>query len=195
MKNDKPLKVLVINGSPKKSGNTTAIAGWFSEGARSTGALVETIQVAFLKYKIPGCTSCRKCQESPKFECVIDDDANTILNKMVDADIIVMATPLYFFSPTAQLKIIIDRMFSLYKWDPVTDAVTSPLKGKKMILLATSYEALGMDVLEKIFSITANYTGMVFVSLLVPGAGISGDLKKRADIREKAITFGKNAIS
>ncbi|MFA5320412.1 MAG: flavodoxin family protein [Candidatus Omnitrophota bacterium] len=91
-------KIVVLNGSPKKEGNTAALVEWFSEGARSKGAVVEVVPAAFLKYNSCGCLSCRVCQKIEKYECAINDDAKPVLKKMSEADVIVFASPLY--SPT-----------------------------------------------------------------------------------------------
>ena len=183
-------EILILSGSPKKNGNTAALIEWFTEGAVSKGARVELIHTAFLHYKFPGCTSCRACQKNEAYECVVDDDASLVLRKMAVADVIVMATPLYFFSASAQLKVIIDRMFSLYKWDNAAGTMKTVLQGKTLALLASAYEDVGLDALEKPFALTAEYTGMKFESLLVPNAGESGDIRKLTGIREKATTFG-----
>jgi hypothetical protein len=151
-------KILVLSGSPKKNGNTAALVEWFSEGARSKGAQVEVVRTAFLKYKATGCTSCRACQKSAKYECVINDEAKPVLAKMADVDVIVMATPLYFFA-------------------------------------ASAFEDVGLDALEKPFALTADYTGMKFESLLVPNAGVSGDIKKKSGVRQKAIALGRKAAA
>lgn len=182
--------ILVLSGSPKKNGNTAALIEWFTEGAVSKGAQVELIHTAFLQYKFPGCTSCRLCQKREPFECVIDDDARIVLRKMAAADVIVMATPLYFFAASAQLKVIIDRMFSLYKWDNTAGTMKTVLKGKTLVLLASAYEDVGLDALEKPFALTADYTGMKFESLLVPNAGESGAIRKNAGLRGKALALG-----
>ena len=184
-------KILVLSGSPKKDGNTANLVNWFAEGARSKGAKVEIVQTAFLKYKSFGCTSCRSCQKSEKYECVIDDEAKPILAKMAKVDVIVMATPLYFYGPSAQLKLIFDRMFSLYKWDNEADTMKTPLKGKTFVLIASAYEDIGLDSLERPFSLTAEYTSMKFKSLLIPNAGESGDIKDKTNIKERAIALGK----
>jgi len=186
-------KILVLSGSPKKNGNTALLVKWFSEGARSKGAEVEIVQTAFLKHKSNGCTSCRTCQKSDKYECVINDEAKPILARMAEVDAIVMATPLYFYGPSAQLKLIFDRMFSLFKWDNKTDTMKTVLKGKTFVLIASAYEDIGLDTLEKPFALTAEYTSMKFKSLLIPNAGESGDIKNKPDIKEKAIALGKSA--
>jgi multimeric flavodoxin WrbA len=184
-------KILVLTGSPKKDGNTATLAGWFSEGARSNGAHVEIIHAASLKYKTTGCTSCRACQKLDRYECVINDEAKPVLARMAEVDVIVMATPLYFFAASAQLKLIFDRMFSLYKWDNQAGTMETPLKGKTFILIASAFENVGLDALEKPFALTADYTGMKFSSLLIPNAGVSGDIKNKSDIRERAISLGQ----
>lgn len=77
------------------------LVDWFAEGARSKGAQVEIVRTAFLKVKVNGCTSCRACQRLDKYECVINDEAKPVLAKMARVDVIVMATPLYFFGASA----------------------------------------------------------------------------------------------
>jgi multimeric flavodoxin WrbA len=185
-------KILVLSASPMRNGNTACLVSWFVEGARSKGARVEVVNTAFLKYKSTGCNACRACQKLTRYECVVNDEAKPVLAKMAKADVIVMATPLYFFSASAQLKLVFDRMFSLYKWDNQAGTVKTPLKGKTLILIASAFENVGLDALEKPFVLTAEYTGMKFKSLLIPNAGESGDIKNNPVIRRKAIAFGKN---
>jgi len=184
-------EILILSGSPKKDGNTAALADWFAEGARSKGAQVEIVRTAFLKYKSTGCTSCRACQKLAEYECVINDGAKPVLAKMAKADVIVMATPLYFFGASAQLKLVFDRMFSLYKWDNKAGTMETPLKGKTLVLLASAFEDVGLDALAKPFALTAEYTGMKFASLLVPNAGVSGDIRNRPKVRKQAIALGR----
>lgn len=183
-------KILIISGSPVKDGNTAMLVEWFKQGAQAKQAAVRLVNAADLKYKTSGCLSCRQCQKNPQYECVIDDAARPVLAEMIRSDVIVMATPLYFYSPSAQLKILMDRMFSLYKWDNRSNTMATPLKGKTMVLLASAFEDAGLDVLEKIFSITAEYTGMRFSSLLVKNAGESGQIRRLEGIAEQAAALG-----
>lgn len=184
-------KILVISGSPVKNGNTATLINWVAAGARAKGAQVEIIRAAFLKYKTNGCLSCRRCQKTAVYECVINDDAKQVLVKMNEAEVIVMATPLYFYGPSAQLKLVMDRMFSLFKWDNKNDTMTTRLTGKTFVLVASAYENIGLKDLERPFAITADYAGMKFKSLLVPNAGESGEVNKIPGIRAKAIAFGQ----
>jgi len=186
-----PKKILILSGSPVKNGNTAQLVKWFCEGASSKGAQIEVVNTASLKYKSNGCTSCRQCQKIKKYECVIDDEAKPVLAKMAFVDVIVMATPLYFYASSAQLKLVMDRMFSLYKWDNQAKTMTTPLKGRTMVLLASAFEDIALDTLEKSFAITADYSGMKFKSLLVPNAGESGEIVKLKGIKKKAVALGK----
>ena len=179
-------KILILNGSPKKDGNTSIMVKWFTDAASAKGADVEIVNAAFLKYKVNGCISCRKCQTSEKYECCIDDGAKPVLAKMAETDVIVFATPLYFFGASAQTKLIMDRMFSLYKWDNEAGTMKTPLKGKTMVVLASAFEDIGLDALEKPFKLTADYTNMKFESLVVANAGTSGEIiQKRPDAKQK----------
>lgn len=185
-------KILILSGSPKKDGNTAALVEWFSEGAKSKGAHVEIVHAASLNYKSLGCNSCRACQKIKTYTCVVPDDASLVLAKMAVVDVVVMATPLYFFGASAQLKLIFDRMFSLYKWDNAAGTMETPLKGKTLVVLASAFEDVGLDALEQPFKLTADYSGMKFKSLLVPNAGVSGELRNNAAIRQKAIALGES---
>ncbi|MFA5008501.1 MAG: flavodoxin family protein [Candidatus Omnitrophota bacterium] len=187
-------KILIISGSPKKDGNTEILIGWFCEGVKTENVTIEIIRAASLKYKSNGCMSCRACQKLKEYECVINDEAKPVFRKMAEADVIVMATPLYFFGASAQLKIIFDRMFSLYKWDNNAGSMQTVLKEKTLVLIASAFEDVGLDVLEKPFILTAEYTGMKFKSLLIPNAGVSGAIKDNEKIKRKTIAFGREIV-
>ena len=186
--------ILVIKGSPKKDGNTSALVEWFSEGAKSAGASVEVLNAGSFKTVVNGCQSCRACQKAAEYGCLFKDDVKTALDKMIKADVIVMATPLYFFSASAQIKQVFDRMFSLYKWDNAANTMKTVLKGKTFAVIASAFEAEGLDALEAPFKLTADYSGMKYTSLIVPNAGESGDVKKIPGIREKTLTFAVSVL-
>ncbi|MBF0594135.1 MAG: flavodoxin family protein [Candidatus Omnitrophica bacterium] len=186
--------VLIISGSPKKEGNTSLLVGWFAEGAKSAGANVEIIRAADLEHKVMGCTSCRACQKSSSYRCVINDAVSDCVARFSSADVIVMATPLYFFGASSQLKCIIDRMFSLYKWDNAANTMETPLKGKTFVFLGSGFEDAGFEAFESPFRLTAEYSGMFYKSLVIKNAGISGDIIKLPDVRLKAIELGKEVV-
>ena len=109
-------KVLVLSGSPRKGGNSDLLCDEFVRGAKESGNEVEKI---FLRDKEIGyCTACYYCRDTGK-GCAIKDDMAEILDKMLAADVIVMASPVYFYSIDAQMKTVIDR--TVAKWRDIKD--------------------------------------------------------------------------
>jgi len=102
------MKILVLNGSPRKEkGNTQILVNYFIKGAESVGANCETVYVSGLN--INNCRGCFACWKNTPGKCVIKDDMEQIIDKMRQADLIVYATPLYHFGMTADLKKAIER--------------------------------------------------------------------------------------
>lgn len=108
-------KVLILSGSPRKEGNSDILCDQFAKGATEAGHVVEKIRVA--EKNIGYCRACYACKkDSP---CVIRDDMAEILQKMIDADVLVLASPVYFYAIDAQLKAVIDR--TVARWLEVKD--------------------------------------------------------------------------
>lgn len=110
---EKNIKILAINGSHKKSGgvNQLLIDSIF-KGAQKKGADVETVRLSSVN--INNCISCNKCQRSNEYTCVYDDkdDFINIYNKILEADILIYATPIYIFNISGLMKNFMDRMYS-----------------------------------------------------------------------------------
>ncbi len=119
-------KVLILAGSPRKGGNSDILCDAFLRGAEEAGHSVEKIWLQ--SKKINNCLACYGCRETSI--CVQKDDANAIIAKMLKADVIVLATPVYFYSMSAQMKAIIDR--SVSKWTEITN--------KEFYFIATAAE-------------------------------------------------------
>jgi len=98
--------VLILSGSPRKGGNSDMLCDQFLAGAREVGHQVEKIRLA--EQDINYCTGCGACFEK-KMLCSQQDDMAGVLEKMVAADVIVMATPVYFYTMCGQMKTLIDR--------------------------------------------------------------------------------------
>ncbi len=98
-------KVLILSGSPRKGGNSDVLCDEFAKGAIEAGNEVEKICVS--DKKIGYCKGCYACKNDGV--CAIKDDMAEILQKMIDADVLVLASPVYFYSIDAQLKAVIDR--------------------------------------------------------------------------------------
>lgn len=105
--------VLIISSSPRKGGNSETLAASFAKGAGETGHKVETVYLREKNYGFcKGCLACLKVGH-----CVIDDDAVEIAAKMHDADVLVFATPVYYYSVSGQLKTMLDRANPLFDSD------------------------------------------------------------------------------
>lgn len=106
-------KVLILSSSPRKGGNSEALAAAFAKGAREAGNQVETVYLREKQYGFcKGCLACLKLGH-----CVIQDDAVEIAAKMHDADVLVFATPVYYYCVSGQLKTMLDRANPLFGTD------------------------------------------------------------------------------
>ena len=118
-------KILIISGSPRRGGNSDTLCDEFAAGAVSAGHQVEKISLA--DKKIGFCTACYACRRGA---CPQQDDAAAIIRKMLDTDVLVLATPVYFFTMCGQLKALIDRSVMVYP----------NIKGKEFYYLMTMAE-------------------------------------------------------
>ncbi len=109
-------RILILSGSPRKGGNSDTLCDQFMKGAVEAGNKVEKVFVA--DKKIAPCRACYYCR-SHKGSCSIKDDMAELLQKMIDADVIVLSSPVYFYSISAQLKAVIDR--TVARWLEVKD--------------------------------------------------------------------------
>ncbi len=126
-------KVLILSGSPRKQGNSDLLCNEFMRGALEAGHEVEKVRVQ--EKNVACCMACYACRDTGI--CTIKDDMAEIMQKMIDCDVMVLASPVYFYSIDAQLKAVIDR--SVCRWTEV--------KNKEMyyIMTAADGERSSMD--------------------------------------------------
>ncbi len=105
--------VVVISTSLRKNSNSNALAAAFAKGARDAGNQVEEISLA--GKKIAFCMGCLACQKIG--HCVIKDDAVEIEPKVLNADVVVWATPIYYYEMSGQMKTLIDRLNPMFPKD------------------------------------------------------------------------------
>ncbi len=103
-------KIVVITGSPRKGGNSFAMTDSFVKAAEAKGHIITRFDAAMMK--IGGCRACETCYSTGK-ACSFDDDFNIIAPAILDADAVVFTMPVYWYSIPAQIKGVIDRLFSL----------------------------------------------------------------------------------
>ena len=128
-------KIVTLLGSPRANGNSVAIAERFTETAEKYGAETKTYSLNKLKFR--GCQACMMCKDKLD-RCVLKDDLEPVLDGIRSADVLVLATPVYFADVTAQMKMFIDRTYSYYVPDFLNKPVPSRLSpGKQLIFIQT----------------------------------------------------------
>lgn len=162
-------RVVFLHGSPRPKGNTRALAEVAMAELAYRSIASDVIDVPRLSFKHPGCIACFKCQQSPEFGCHVDDELARTVALLPGYDAVVVATPVYWFGEPAQMKMFVDRLFSLIKFAP-NEAIVSPLRGKVLGLLATGggEEEENLDMLVKKWRVPAERMGMPFASCLFP---------------------------
>ena len=173
--------IVILSGSPRKNGNTDRLAAAFVEGAESAGKNVTLFRVADMN--IAGCLGCNHCFDGSGI-CIQKDDAQTILDALKKADAYVLASPIYFFSLTAQLRLAIDRTYALLSLD---------VPQQKSALLITC----GAGSEKAAEGAIATYRGMCTHSgredagiVIATGLHVPGEIEGRAEI-EKARALGR----
>ena len=104
------MKIVVLNGSPRANGNTAAMVAAFKEGALEKGHDVEVVNVAHKK--IGGCLGCDYCRTKGEGKCIQQDDMPPILESLRSADMLVLASPVYYWTLSAQLQATIHRFYA-----------------------------------------------------------------------------------
>ncbi len=152
-------KVLVLAGSPRKGGNSDLLCDELIRGAQESGNTAEKIYVQ--DWKIAPCRACYACRGTGS--CVQKDDMAQLLEKMIDADVIVLATPVYFYSMDGQMKTMIDRTLPRYM----------EIKNKEFFLIATA--AAGAEAMERTIDSLRGFTDCLpnaKVRGVIYGAGV-----------------------
>ena len=120
------MNILILNGSPRSNGNTAAMVAAFVEGASENGHNITVVPVC--QKKIAGCLACEYCHTKGEGKCVQKDDMQEVYHVLTEAEMIVLASPIYYHSVTGQLQCAINRIYALDK----------PKKLKKAALILSS---------------------------------------------------------
>jgi multimeric flavodoxin WrbA len=191
--------VLIMLGSPRKKGNSAILAKEVAKGAKAQGARVETLYLHGMN--IRPCSACEACQASLKKDCVIDDDMKALYPKVRKADAIVYATPVYWFTVTAQTKLFIDRSYALGMTKEVQgptgpDYVTeSDLAGKNIGVVLTygdtdPFSSGGVNAL-RTFQDMFRYIGSPIVGMVYGSATGAGEIESNAKVMKEAYELGR----
>ena len=186
------MKVLGIMGSPRIKGNTDLLLDEALNGARSLGAEVEKIIVD--KLKIEPCREYYGCLKDGN--CIIRDDMDNIYPRLLEADCIIVASPIFFYSVTSQIKALIDRSQALWarKYVLKQEMPDSSRKGAFIAVGATKGEKLfeGSILTIRYFfqAINVSYSD----ELLIRGIDTRGEIKERPTVLADAFELGKRLV-
>lgn len=182
------MQVASVLGSPRKKGNTNRVLTWVEEALHAQGHRFDRINI--VDYKINGCKGCYTCEQfTDKPGCPQEDDALEVLGRLMAADAIVYASPVYMWGPTSQIKAIVDRHcclvtgFGTPQWD-------SLLKGKLTALVITCADEAetNADLMMEMFKRFAGYLQSTHTGALVIPLTTTPDAMGD-DVREQAVSF------
>ncbi len=142
------MQVLILQGSPRATGNTAWMAEEFAKAADAAGHSVKTVNVG--KKKIAGCLACEYCHGKGQGACIQKDDMQEIYPLMAEAEVIIVAAPIYYFTLCSQIQAVIQRMY----------CVNKPANVKKMALLCSSHSPEVYDGAKAEFRDICNYWGV-----------------------------------
>jgi multimeric flavodoxin WrbA len=184
-------QVLVLLGSPRKKGNSAILADRISKGAKAAGARVETVFLHGLK--IAPCNSCYSCQKENSKGCAIKDAMQDLYPKLLAADAWVIASPVYWFTMSAQMKIFMDRCFALLAYGQ--DAFAG-----KRIAIAMSYgdaDPFGSGCVNALrtFQDAFHYTGAKIAGMVYGSAFGAGEIRANESLMKAAGELGKKLVS
>ncbi len=172
-------KIVVITGSPRKNGNSFAMTDAFIKAAEAKGRAITRFDAALKK--VGGCRACETCFSTGK-ACTFDDDFNTIAPAILEADVIVFAMPVYWYSIPAQIKGVIDRIFSMVVGG-------KDIAGKECALI-TCCEEDDMSVMDgvriPIERMAALNKWKMVGEVLIPGVLNVGDIDKTEGCKKAA---------
>lgn len=178
-------KILGVMGSPRKKGNTHILVSRILEGAEAAGANAEILFLGDLN--IRECDGCYNCWKGR--QCSKKDDMKGLYPKIVESDIIVFGTPVYWYGPTALMKCFIDRF--VYFNCPENRAKIRD----KSAVLAIPFEENSVktaDLLVKFFEKSLGYLEMkIIAKILSPGVSARGDILKKEGILRRGYQLGK----
>ena len=174
-------KIVVLNGSPRKHGNTAALIDRFRAGAQSAGHSVTRFNIA--EMNISPCIGCLKGGKNKASPCTQKDDMDQIYPAYETADIIVLASPLYFWSFTAQLKTAIDRIFAAIE----ANGYAAPPKDCIMLIAAGDSSRSNFQPMIDYYKSFLSNIGWTDVGMLLAG-GVNeiGDIAGKPVLEEAA---------
>lgn len=179
-------KLVAIMGSPHRNGNCSACVDAILEGAKQAG--IESKKLILKDYDIGYCIGCRRCVETAK--CVLQDDMDEVLGMVKDADIVLIATPIYICQVNALTKNFLDRML------PLTDSHHKPRFGRKKLIMVYTYGAPIPFLFRQYIRLCGKSLKAMGLeiqkNLVISGCMELDSMKRNPNKIEKLVRFGRN---
>ena len=169
------MKVLILQGSPRANGNTAWMAEEYKKAAEAAGHEVTLVNVA--RKKIAGCLACEYCHGKGEGACVQKDDMQEIYPLLAEAEVLVLASPIYYFTLSAQIQAPIQRFYSMMK----------PASVKKTALLLSSYSPDVYDAAIAEYKLIAGFCGYEDTGIVTAKL----DEQKTEETKQKVIDLAK----
>lgn len=180
MGEDSMSRITVLVGSPRRNGNTALLAESFAKGARKSN-IVELLRVA--DYRINPCLGCNACCSSEGYVCAQKDDMALICQKLMRTDTLVIASPVYFYGVSAQLKALVDRLHTPMRND-------FPIRRLGLILVGAATLPDLFDPIVMQYRMICRFFKLESIgTVLVSGAKEKGDVR-RGDGMQRAYELG-----
>lgn len=161
-------KIIVLNGSPRANGNTAELVGRFIKGAEEAGH--EILRFDLQKMKIAPCLGCCAGGREPEHPCTQRDDMDKIYPAFKEADIVVFASPMYFWSFSAQLKAAIDRSFAVTELNP---DYRPPYKECMMLMVAEGNSEANSAPVKDYYASLLSHLGWKDLGMVIAGGVMS----------------------
>jgi multimeric flavodoxin WrbA len=180
-------RIVIVKGSPRRGGNSTALAEQVAAGAQAAGAQVESFTLH--QMEINPCDACEACQGEPYGGCIINDDMQLIYPKLREADALVIASPIYWFTVAAQTKLFMDRCYGL------VDADGWALHGKQIGIVLTygdsdPYNSGAINAI-RTFQDAFRYVGAEIAGLVYGSASDPGEIRGNEMVMKEAYELGR----
>jgi multimeric flavodoxin WrbA len=184
-------KIVIVKGSPRKNGNSAILAERVAAGAEATGAKVESFYLHGMD--IQPCDACDACKGVADLDCIIEDDMQILYPKLWEADAIVYASPVYWFTVSAQMKLFMDRCYGM--GDDTDEPEEHALAGKRIGIVLTyggddPFDSGAVNAI-RTFQDMFNYIPAEIVGVVYGYASDAGEIRKNEDVMEKAYELGK----
>jgi multimeric flavodoxin WrbA len=175
------VQILALVGSPRRGGNTELLVDELLCAAEANGHAVSKTRLAELS--IGPCRDCRACKRREDQSCIVDDDMTGLYAELEQADVLVFGTPIYWYGPSAQMKLLVDRLRPF--------SGTSKLQGKTGVLVLPSEEgpACCGPTLD-MFAMTFRYLGIELGGSVLATAYEKGEVREKPEELAKAQQLG-----